>query len=106
MSDTPVVAATLALQQAETIFNMDMDVVDGLKGVIRVLHQVGAVHAVSWCWPSVTDRPTENKKNKSASIGRRGPSGRMCYWGHWLGTMASKTARSSGMRIILLGWSD
>lgn len=32
-SDTPVVAATLALQQAETIFYMDMDAVDGLKGV-------------------------------------------------------------------------
>ncbi|CAN0475297.1 unnamed protein product, partial [Scytosiphon promiscuus] len=50
MSDTPVVAATLALQQAETIFNVDKNVVDGLKGVIRVLHQVEAVHAVSWCW--------------------------------------------------------
>lgn len=31
MSDTPVVAATLALQQAETIFNVDKNVVDGLK---------------------------------------------------------------------------
>lgn len=32
-TDTPVVAATLALQQAETIFYTDMDAVDGLKGV-------------------------------------------------------------------------
>ncbi|CAM9259783.1 unnamed protein product, partial [Hapterophycus canaliculatus] len=73
MSDTPVVAATLALQQADNIFNVDKNVVDGLKGVTRVLHLVEAVHAVSWWWPNVTDRPTGNKNNKPASIGRMLP---------------------------------
>lgn len=85
-SDTPVVAATLALQQAETIFYMDLDAVDGLKGVWRrfTLCRGVCLH--------VTDRRTENKRKKSGSIGRRGPSGRTCSWGHWLCTLASDGA--------------
>lgn len=74
ISDTPVVAAILALRQAETFSNIDQGVVDGLKGVIRVMHQLEAVRAVSWCWPSFADRPTEKKREKkSAAIGRMLP---------------------------------
>lgn len=38
-SDTPVVAATLALQQAETIFYMDMDIVL-VEGCVEPVHAV------------------------------------------------------------------
>lgn len=73
-SDTPVVAATVALQQAGTIINMSESVVDGLKGVVRLMHQVEAVHAVSWCWPSDIDRPTvETDEKKSGAIARMLP---------------------------------
>ena len=45
--------------------------VGGLKGVIRLLQQVEAVHAVSWLWHIETGRPAEGKpQKKSASIVR------------------------------------
>lgn len=51
LSDEPLVAANVALHQAEIIFE-HMD--DGVKGIIRVLQQEEAVHAVSWSWPDTS----------------------------------------------------
>lgn len=47
LHDASLVVATLALRVWETNEEILHDVVDGLKGVIRLLKQVEAVHAVS-----------------------------------------------------------
>ena len=66
---TPLVAAILTFNHAENRTGFD-----GLKGVIRLLHQVDAVHAMSWRWPSNTNRTKGGKREeKSAAIGRMLP---------------------------------
>lgn len=66
---TPLVEAILTLKHAE-----DRKGFDGLKGIVRLLHQVDAVHAVSWCWPSNTNRAKGKKRvEKLAAIGRMLP---------------------------------
>jgi len=66
---TPLVAAILTLNHAEVKKGFD-----GLKGVIRLLHQVDAVHAMSWRWPSNTNYSKGKKRvEKSAAIGRMLP---------------------------------
>jgi ankyrin repeat protein len=64
IQDTPLVAAKMALQHAENTA--------GLRGVVRLLQQVDAIHAVSWLWPSKT--VVENKREKKLeSVGRMLP---------------------------------
>lgn len=67
VSDTPLTAATLTLWHAENHDNVDDETLDGLKGIIRLLHQVEAVHAVSRSWP------TNNAKRSGTSIVRKLP---------------------------------
>ncbi|CAM9961801.1 unnamed protein product, partial [Pylaiella littoralis] len=50
------------------------EMVLGLKGVIRLLRQEEAVHAVSWAWPIDTGRSAERaSRKKSTSIARMLP---------------------------------
>ncbi|CAB1102520.1 unnamed protein product [Ectocarpus sp. CCAP 1310/34] len=58
MHDTPLTIAESTLPLWETYGETSEDVEFGLKGVIRLLKQVDAVHATSWCWPSALEKST------------------------------------------------
>lgn len=58
MHDTPLAIAESILPLWETEWDASEDVEFGLKGVIRLLKQVDAVHAISWCWPSALEKST------------------------------------------------
>ncbi|CAN0297664.1 unnamed protein product, partial [Pylaiella littoralis] len=58
MHDTPLAIAESILPLWGTEWDASEDVEFGLKGVIRVLKQVDAVHAISWCWPSALEKST------------------------------------------------
>lgn len=69
---TPLVVATSALQMWETEAKVRDLFVDGIKGVIRLLYQAEAVHAVSWLWPKNLPvfrfgRTTEEPRKKKSS---------------------------------------
>lgn len=52
--DTPLVAATTVLRHAENDAKVGDDNLDGLKGVVRLLHQAEAAHANSRSWPNTS----------------------------------------------------
>ena len=57
INEIPLLAAKLTLYHEKTYFEAtDTDGVDGLKGIIRLLKQEAAVHAVSWTWTTGIDR--------------------------------------------------
>lgn len=57
VNDTYLMAAKLTLHHDQTHFDIkDNEGMDGLKGVIRLLQQEPAVHAVSWSWKADTER--------------------------------------------------
>ncbi|CAN0105571.1 unnamed protein product, partial [Pylaiella littoralis] len=58
MHDTPLAIAASILPLWGTEWDASEDVEFGLKGVIRLLKQVDAVHAISWCWPSALEKST------------------------------------------------
>ncbi|CAN0012412.1 unnamed protein product [Pylaiella littoralis] len=73
-SGTPLELATSCFRRFIANMRVHREFVGGLKGVIRLLQQVEAVHAVSWRWPIETGRPTGSKREKkSASIVRMLP---------------------------------
>ena len=58
MHDTLLAIAESILPLWETYGESSEDVEFGLKGVIRLLKQVDAVHAISWCWPNALEKST------------------------------------------------
>ncbi|CAM9226088.1 unnamed protein product, partial [Laminaria digitata] len=73
-SGTPLELATSYFRRFSANMRVHRECVGGLKGVIRLLKQEEAVHAVSWPWPIDTGRSTERKsEKKSASIVRMLP---------------------------------
>lgn len=75
ITTTPTEVGAMALDKLHKT-KFDRDALDGIRGVMRLLHQVDAVHAVSWLWPTCVDigRATEDKsKKKSSAIVRMLP---------------------------------
>ncbi|CAM9159596.1 unnamed protein product, partial [Sphacelaria rigidula] len=58
MHDTPLAIAESILPLWQTEWDASEDVEFGLTGVIRLLKQVDAVHAISCCWPNALEKST------------------------------------------------
>ncbi|CAB1100310.1 unnamed protein product [Ectocarpus sp. CCAP 1310/34] len=70
---TPLELATSYFRRFSPM-RVHREMVRGLKGVIRLLRQEEAVHAVSWTWPIDTGRSVERaSRKKSTSIARMLP---------------------------------
>ncbi|CAM9320586.1 unnamed protein product, partial [Pylaiella littoralis] len=70
---TPLDLATSYFHRCSPM-RVHREMVRGLKGVIRLLQQVEAVHSVSWMWPIDTGRSVERaSRKKSTSIARMLP---------------------------------
>ncbi|CAN0275996.1 unnamed protein product [Scytosiphon promiscuus] len=67
-SGTPLELATSYFRRFSANLEVHREFMGGLKGVIRLLQQVEAVHAVSWPWPIDTGRPTGSKREKKSTL--------------------------------------